>query len=458
MKGCFSLSSPVLRRVTCWFAGVFFFVLAARLFLFVHRKAVNVLFWDQWDFYLPMFQGEGVWALFSRQHGPHRQGLGMLITAGLAQLSGWNTRWDSFAVAITMVVAAGLAVRLAVKSGLGFAVSTVFCAILFLNLRQYEIFVGTPNISHGALPVVLLLCACLAWFVRNVWLRVAFLVVLSFFLIFTGFGLFGGLVIPAVLIGGSVGDFFHRRPVPVLPVTLGLLAIGGAWFLFFRGYVFSPAVADFRFPHERPWEYLPFAGLILSNAVAVPGSEFVATTVGLLLLGTGVLACLVHAVMLLLPGNPDDRPPGMAILTLTAFTLAFVANTAIGRICLGWEGAAASRYVPLVAPGILGLFLCLRYLPPRRQAIAAVAAIVILAAGLLNISKPAATHARLSADGRRAWCRACIESRDPVVASRVSGYLVYPEPEAIRARVEFLDRHGLGFFHSRGPGGPDAAR
>ena len=441
-----------------WFAGVFFVVLAARLFVFVHRKAVNVLFWDQWDFYLPMFQGEGIWALFSRQHGPHRQGLGMLITASLAHLSGWNCRWDSFAVAVAMVAAAGLAVRLAVKSGLGFAASTVFCAILFLNLRQYEIFVGTPNISHGALPVVLLLCACLAWFVRNVWLRVALLAVLSFFLTFTGFGLFGGLVIPAVLIGGSLGDFFNRRPVALLPVTLGLLAIAGAWILFSRNYVFSPAVADFRFPHERPWEYLPFAGLILSNAMGFPGYAFGATTVGLLLLGALVLTCLTHAVLLLRPGTPERRPQIMAILTLTAFTLAFVANTAVGRICLGWEGAAASRYVPLVAPGILGLFLCLKYLPPRRQLIAAIAAIIVLAGGLLNISKPDATHARLSAEGRKAWCRAYIESRDPVVASRTSGYLVYPDPDAIRARVGFLEAHQLGFLRSPAPESPAATK
>jgi hypothetical protein len=450
----FSENFTRFRCAMRWLAVLLFVVLAARLFLFVHRKAVNVLFGDQWDFYVPMFQGEGIWALFSRQHGPHRQGLGMLITAGLAHLSDWNSRWDSFAVAITMVVAAGLAVRLAVKCGLGFAVSTVFCSILFLNLRQYEIFVVTPNISHGALPVVLLLCACLAWFVRSAWLRVAFLALLSFFLIFTGFGLFGGLVIPAVLIGGSVGEFIHRRQVAVLPVTLGLLAIGGAWFLFSRGYVFSPAVADFRFPHERPWEYLPFAGLVLSNAVGVPGSAVVAITVGLLMLGALVLACFVHAVMLLLPRNPDDRPRLMAILTLTGFTLAFVANTAIGRICLGLEGAAAPRYVPLVAPGILGLFLCLRYLSPRRQAVAAVTAILMLAAGLLNISKPAATHARLSADQRKAWCRAYIESRDPVVASRVSGYLVYPDPEAIRGRLELLQSRQLGFLRSSGPKPP----
>ena len=428
-----------------------FSALLIRLLLFVNRHAVNVLFGDQWDFYLPLFQGERLWALFSLQHGPHRQGLGMLLTAALAHLSGWNCLWVSFAVCVAMVVSAALAIRLSLKCGLGFGVSTVFCSVLFLNLRQWEIFVGTPNISHGAMPLVLLLAACLAWFVRNVWLRAALVALLAFFMIFTGFGLFGGLVLPVVLISEIVSDWSDGRRLVCLPNAVALLFILGSWLLFFSGYVFAPAVAGFRFPHERPWEYVPFAGLLLSNAIGVSGHGFTAVVVGILLLTLLGVVCLAHAGSLFASGKTEGRPRRQTIFTLTAFTLAFIVNTAVGRICLGWVGADSSRYIPLIAPGFLGIFFCLNYLSSRLRSLSAFAAILLCGAGMLNPNLRDEADLRAAFEGRNAWCRAYLDCRDPVVASKISGYLVYPEPEKIRERLQFLETHRLSFLHSGCP-------
>jgi hypothetical protein len=84
-----------------------FICLAWRQHQFVDRYAVNVIFWDQWDFYRPFFQGQGWWAPFSYQRGPHRQGAGFLITEILAGLSGWNSRWDGFGVNFLLMKGAG---------------------------------------------------------------------------------------------------------------------------------------------------------------------------------------------------------------------------------------------------------------------------------------------------------------------------------------------------------------
>ena len=431
-----------------------FSALLIRLLLFVNQHALNVFFWDQWDFYSPLFRGDGPWAIFSWQHGPHRQGLGMLITAALAHMSGWNCRWDSFAVCGAMVVSAMLAIKLALKCGLGLGLSTLFCSVLFFNLHQCEIFVGTPNISHGALPLVLLLSACHLWFIRNVWLRGALLGLIAFFMIFTGFGLFGGLVIPVVLVSEIVGGGFDARRSARLPNALALLFILGSWLLFSNGYVFAPVAPGFRFPHERPWEYVPFAGLVLSNAIGMSGHSFASMLVGILLLAVLVVVCLVHAGSLFAIGKTDGLPQRQTICTLSAFTLAFVVNTAMGRICLGWEGADASRYIPLVAPGFLGSFYCLRYLPSRFFVLSALAATAVCAAGMLNPTRRDAADLKANLEGRHAWCQAYLDSRNPVAASKVSGYLIYPEPEKIRDRLHFLETHHLSFLRSVGPHPP----
>src|SRR6266545_2831683 len=71
--------------------------------------------------------------------------------------------------------------------------------LIFLTTAQYESLVITPNPAHGALPVLLVLLSTLAWGVRHALSRYTAVVVLNFLLIFTGFGLFMGLITPALL-------------------------------------------------------------------------------------------------------------------------------------------------------------------------------------------------------------------------------------------------------------------
>jgi len=73
-------------------------LLAGRLFALVSQKAVNILFWDQWGFLSPLFQGKTGWALFTTQAGSHRMGVGFFLIQLLAGLTHWNTRADSFAI------------------------------------------------------------------------------------------------------------------------------------------------------------------------------------------------------------------------------------------------------------------------------------------------------------------------------------------------------------------------
>ena len=47
----------------------------ARVLAFVDVFAINVLYWDQWDFWRALFEDAGPWEIWRQIHGPQRQGL-----------------------------------------------------------------------------------------------------------------------------------------------------------------------------------------------------------------------------------------------------------------------------------------------------------------------------------------------------------------------------------------------
>ena len=78
--------------IALWAAVVF------RWWYYVDAYSVNLLVWDQWDLYDAFFESHGWLDLFRWQHGPHRQGVGFFLTKLVADLSGWNTRMEAFAI------------------------------------------------------------------------------------------------------------------------------------------------------------------------------------------------------------------------------------------------------------------------------------------------------------------------------------------------------------------------
>ena len=78
----------------------------------IARFQANGLFGDQWSFYQPLFEGASWWEIFNWQHGPHRQGLAFLLTAGVLELSQWDARVESLWIFLQLVAATGLALTL----------------------------------------------------------------------------------------------------------------------------------------------------------------------------------------------------------------------------------------------------------------------------------------------------------------------------------------------------------
>ena len=72
--------------------------LGIRMFKFIDRYAVNILYWDQWDFWKPILGSASAWEIFVWQHGPHRQGLGGWIIKLTALASHADLKVEAYVI------------------------------------------------------------------------------------------------------------------------------------------------------------------------------------------------------------------------------------------------------------------------------------------------------------------------------------------------------------------------
>ncbi len=374
------------------------------LLSFIHRYAVNLLYWDQVELSYYFFEDGNLWQIFSQQHGPHRQGLGGLANLVIAELSHWNTRWNAFGIGFCLIASAGLAILLAKRCGMKAGLAMAAIPPLFMGLRQYEHFVGPSNIAHAGLPVLLIMLYGLAWFIEGLKTRILVLGLLNFLLVFTGFGLFVGMLTPVFFAlelwrrGKSENAAFR------LWHWVGLAMAGTSIVLFGLGYRFIPAVDGFHFPHERPLEYLYFSGLMLNRFFGIPGYGTVSIIVGLLLLGVLSSVCAWNVREIFKHGITARKTETLLVL-LTAFTLLYCANTAVGRVCLGLKtGPFASRYVTLLIPGVFAVLLQASLLPWRKLAVGlSVSLAFLLLPGALWLSSADYESILWFSEGKRAW-------------------------------------------------------
>ncbi|MFH0785318.1 MAG: hypothetical protein V2B20_25655 [Pseudomonadota bacterium] len=405
------------------------------------------MYWDQWDFYTPLFQDGTLWDIFNRQHGPHRQGIGFILTSIIAQISGWNSRWDAFGVSFVLMGAAGLGFLLVRRCGAhGFGLIVI--PLLFLNIRQYEIFVGAANISHGAMPIFLFMSLCLAWFIRPIGWRLSALCFLTFLLIFTGFGLFVGFLVPLVLAVQAIHHFQRKEKRKGLSIVFALTGIGLAWVIFACGYRFDPAVDGFRFPYEKPLEYLFFVASMLNNYHGIRGYGIFVLSIGVFTLAILVVMAIWHGWRII-QGDEQDQNRSVVIFCLAAFTVIYCFETAVGRVFLGWkEASVASRYVTLLIPAGLALYLCFSGLKNRTLSnMLCFFYVALLLTGTLRLHKSDLRTIHTYSDGRLAWKAAYLKTGDERQSSERANFLIYPATE-LKDRLRFLEKWQLNLFNA----------
>jgi hypothetical protein len=431
--------------LAAWIVAAVFTALALRQLQFVKTHAVNVMYGDQWDFYRPLFLGQGWWATFDQQHGPHREGIALVLTRALADLSGWDSRWDAFAASLLLIASAALGLRLAWRFGIPLrSLSLAAVPLLFLSVHQYEAFAGATNLSYGAMPILLFMALCLCWFLEGSVGRLLAIGALTFLLIFSGFGLFVGLLTPLLVLVEAAQAWRARERARAFAAIAATAITGAGWLLFARGYKFQPAAAGFRFPYEHPLEYFIFAGKMLGNFFGAAPLSRLGLVLGLAV-AAGLAAIAVRNAVLCLKRGVASEPRSAVLFCLSAFTLLFCANCAVGRVFTGPIAPLAPRYATLLIPGGLAIFLQLDALAARRGALglAMLYTLLLLPCTTLRRADEVA-GANWFSDGRRSWKAAYLETHDEAAANRISRFSVYPGP--LGDRLKYLEDRRLNLF------------
>lgn len=429
--------------------GLAFLWLAGRFLLFVHRRAVNIFFGDQWGYLTPIFDHQSWWQMFRWQHGPHRQGLGLLLDWAVLSTTRWDSRAESYLVAGILLAAAIAAVLLKRHIVGRLDWSDLAVVLMFVNLMTYESLIGVPNPSHSALPALLAILLCMAWTLRSSRLRYAFVLALNFLLIYTGFGLLMGPVTVAVLLGElalAIRRSEGKTAIASIAVAtaIGVVSLAS----FFWGYQWAYPSAHLKAPVSSDTSQVAYAALILANffrmKVQVRGAEVAA----LLLLALLAAVLVIHV-------NSWFRAPRLqrdihrTIVILLGFSLFFCFVAAMGRAHFGIQSAQSSRYIPYAALGMLALYLHFR---SSRKAVAEAAIWVLVVAAFFGSQKLSfldrGTVYWLS-EGKKEW-RACyLETATVSECDRRTSNIDFrltPTPEILPPRLQMLRAKKLNLY------------
>jgi hypothetical protein len=435
-------------RWTPWIVGSVFLLLALRLAVYVNRYAVDLIYWDQWDFLQGLFDGADAWTLFRWQHGPQRQGIGNLIHAALYAATGWNTRADAAASAVMLLLAAAGALWLVKRVSGSLSPWDVVVPLIFLTTSSAETYFVAPNLAHGPVPALLLVGYGLALTVPSHSTRCLLLVIVNFFAVNTGFTLLLGGVTPAILLLQACASPLTLRERAVSAV--GIAACAGTVTLFFHGFALHSATDCFQFPHVRPWEYVPYTGFVLARPF---GFEAGAGAVRLLF-GTGVATAMTgfagYAVFRFVRTKGNSALWGVTS-AFTGFALLFASTTAVGRVCLGLYSANASRYIPYMLPGMLAMYLVLRTARPKLHAARLLLPVFFVACIAKELPRVATNEAVAYHRYKERWRDCYLSRHDILECDTRAGHQVYPAPEAthLQEKLDWLEQRRYSFFRGR---------
>jgi len=434
-----SKSRPLLRCLNWvgWIAAVALCLHSAlRLFHLIDHYAVNLLFYDNFVYYFSLAHRWNYWQRFTAPVGPHREGLGLLLSSVIAPISHWNMRAEAFAIGVILLCAmlAGLWMK---KRAFGFVAwyDLIIFSCFFLTPKQWEIWSNTINSSHGVLPLLLIMLWCLSWTIQRKSFRDGSILSVNFLAIFTGFGIFLGLLT-------SLAFAFRRN-------KLGLRVSLASLLMFFWRYKFEPANPGFRFldPAILRLPYAIAVGLSHAcNIVVSPWDQIV---------GYALLALLIAIAVFQFRGFRSGEPRSLIIFSLIGFTFLFSVSATVGRISIGDKFLTWSRYVPLLVPGFVGAYLSIGKMrsSPLRCLCTAIAVAIAL-----RMSLVIAAGDRGSMEKYRTikvnWINTYFSTGSLTKANHAGELGIYPEPlpDDFAAKIDYLRENRLNFFASKDPG------
>jgi hypothetical protein len=423
--------------------SIVFVGLAVRLFRLISRYAVNIFFSDQWKFNdATLFQKHSLWEMFTFQHGPHRQGLGAWIEKLVDPLSHWNSRVESFVIGGVIVVGATAALWLRRRLFGPLTVFDIVIPAIFFIPGQWEVIFVTANFALGPMPVLLIVLYCLAWTCRRGSVRYPLVLLLNFFTLYTGFGLFVGVLTPfLLLLDHRARPRQARLPKPLLAgaVLVSLAMLGS----FFIGYKFNADLECFSLLPRSPVLYASFIAVMFSNFFTIIGATSLSFVVGFTMLCALFFALAISVARLLrrqAEAMPElGRTRALVSLVLIAYCLLFCLNAAYGRSCGGLLMAVSPRYVPYEGVGVLGLYF---YLLGVRSDRARKFLLTCLVAPVFAVSLYVDWHdIGYFAEIKRQW-RACyLQTENISQCDQLVGFPIYthaPEGTHLQEKLKYL--------------------
>ena len=431
---------------------------ALRLFWIISRYAVNVFYWAQWEFNdATLFQQHSLWQIFRWQYGPHRQGLGGVISKLIEPEMHWSCRSEAFVIGGIIFLASILALYLKVRLYGSIRYEDAIIPLLFLTPVQYESMIGTQNFSHPALPLLLVILYCISWTIASYPRKYLSVLLINFLAIYTGFGIFVGFLTPELIILDYFRNVRHRPPRYRAWSGLAALISIISLFSFFVDYKWWPSV-DCSLRMRHPVVYFVFVDVMFATFLGVKVSKLLIPAI--LLGGFTLIAAIILMgvfVKKLFTKNGFGLTRLVVISILLAYCLIFCLNTAAGRICLGIGAAQGSRYASYVVLGFFAFYLGALSVRRRMWRIACLSLTLILT---LMSSARINTVDRLSmqeySQERRAWRECYLTHHDIQQCDLLSHFQVLPwsnltelKEKRLQEKLDFLERNRLNLFSDR---------
>lgn len=475
-------SAPVSQRVTdsegkrAGLYKAFLFtislLLSIRLFILINNHAVNILYWDQWGFFEPLFEGKHWWQLFRWQHGPWRQGAGVLSYL-LAELTHWNSRAEAFFIGGLVWLAMAAALWLKRRMFGKLVIYDIAIPMIVLTTAQFQTFVGPVSSAPTAFPMLLIVLYCLAWTVQHALFRNALVLLFNFLLVYTGYGLFIGGVTMALLVVECWKQKTDPRQMMISLIAMIISVLTVISFL--SSYDLEHFHTSVQQHSARIWEYPIFACLMFGRVVRLNPSginwlAYVATLCGIGLFTLLVVALLTHTRRIISYGTERVSEPSLRentnlenagcsraslrtqsliIVILLGYGFLFAISTALGRAAMGLNGSQSSRFVTLMIPAFLGLYFHLLTLDGwRYQRHAMLAFLLLLVPGHLPLklgdSHPGSTFSQ----PKRAWRDCYLQTEDFQKCEAMSDFKLLPAdaPDELQKKFDYLKQHRLNLF------------
>lgn len=412
---------------------LFFLTCSLRFFYIAYKYSSNILFWDQWDFYNGIFSNKSWLTLFLSQLGPHRMGIGLIITKIIATISKWDTKYESYFISVLIIFATILALTLKKKIFSHFSIYDVVIPVIFLNLFQYESIIGTPDISLSALPLFLVILYCLSLGIKKVILKYAVILFINIIIIYSGFGLFLGFITPIIILL----DLIKSKTKILIKISFLIISLISLC-LFFVNYRFEPAADCFVFPHPLPLLYFDFMVRMVNSFLGFHDINISSY----ILFMVFVIVFLKIAIFLITSKSYNKYIP---IFVLLLFSFIFLVFTAIGRVCMSPAQAHVSRYVTYLIPLYFGIYLYINTLKNKNLILSIFVFVIVF----FSITNSENINPGLQFYSKKeAWKKCYIKYEDIEKCNIVTDSKIYPQPSATKLqwKLNYLKEHKLNLY------------